>query len=70
MLGVGMDVDEAGHDEARAAVDRRAGAGLQRERFGGRPVYVMPSTSGLNAHAQLPDLVAHFGAALAAGTHD
>jgi TDG/mug DNA glycosylase family protein len=54
----------------RAAVDRRAGAGLQRERFGGRPVYVMPSTSGLNAHAQLPDLVAHFGAALAAGTHD
>ena len=33
----------------RAAVDRRAVAGVQPEPFGGRPVYVMPSTSGLNA---------------------
>ncbi len=33
----------------RAAVDRKAVAGVQPEPFGGRPVYVMPSTSGLNA---------------------
>ena len=33
----------------RAAVDTRAQPGLQPEPFGGRPAYVMPSTSGLNA---------------------
>ncbi|HVC68875.1 MAG TPA: methyltransferase domain-containing protein [Acidimicrobiales bacterium] len=49
----------------RAAVDRRGRAGLQPEPLGGRPVYVMPSTSGLNAHAQLPDLVTHMRCALA-----
>ncbi|HSH23062.1 MAG TPA: mismatch-specific DNA-glycosylase [Acidimicrobiales bacterium] len=38
----------------RAAVDRRAGPGLQRAGLSGRPVYVMPSTSGRNAHAD-PD---------------
>ena len=27
------------------------------------PVYVMPSTSGLNAHSRLDDLTAHFRAA-------
>lgn len=48
----------------RAAVDRKATVGLQERRLGGRPVYVMPSTSGLNAGSQLPDLVDHLRAAL------
>jgi TDG/mug DNA glycosylase family protein len=49
----------------RAALDRRAGAGWQDASLGGVPVYVMPSTSGLNAHAQLPVLVEHLRAAMA-----
>ena len=49
----------------RAAVDRRAGPGWQHGGWGGRPVYVMPSTSGLNASARLDDLVGHLRAALA-----
>jgi hypothetical protein len=48
-------------------VDGAARAGLQPETFGGRPVYVMPSTSGLNAHTQLPALVDHLQCALAVG---
>lgn len=52
----------------RAAVDRQAVVGLQERRLGGRPVYVMPSTSGLNASSQLPDLTAHLEAALAHST--
>lgn len=47
----------------RAAVDRRAAPGPQEHDLGGRPVYVMPSTSGLNAHARLDDLVDHLRAA-------
>ena len=47
----------------RAAVDRKAVAGEQPEAFGGRPVYVMPSTSGLNAGSRLDDLVDHLRAA-------
>ena len=43
----------------REAVDRSAIAGWQERRLGDSPVYVMPSTSGLNAHAQLPDLTEH-----------
>lgn len=43
----------------RAAVDRAAVAGLQPSPFGGRPAYVLPSTSGLNAHARLDDIVDH-----------
>ena len=43
----------------RAAVDRKAVAGVQPEPFGGRPVYVMPSTSGLNAGSRLDDLTDH-----------
>lgn len=43
----------------RTAVQRSAVAGLQRSRLAGRPVYLMPSTSGLNAHARLEDLGAH-----------
>lgn len=46
----------------RAAVDRRATVGVQERRLGGRPVYVMPSTSGLNASSQVPDLVGHLRA--------
>jgi double-stranded uracil-DNA glycosylase len=47
----------------RAAADPGASAGLQRRRFGGRPVYVMPSTSGANAHARFDELVEHLRAA-------
>lgn len=47
----------------RAAVDSRAVAGRQPQLFGGRPAYVMPSTSGLNAHASREDLVQHLAAA-------
>ena len=43
----------------RTVVDRRAGAGWQEVTLGGRPVYLMPSTSGLNASSQLPDFVDH-----------
>lgn len=43
----------------RAVKDRQAVAGWQSTGLGDRPLYLMPSTSGLNAHAQLPDLVAH-----------
>lgn len=44
----------------RAAVDRKAVAGLQDATFGGRPVYVMPNPSGLNAHVTVHDLADHF----------
>lgn len=47
----------------RVAIDRHAQPGVQPSTFGGALAYVMPSTSGLNAHAQLPDLVAHMRAA-------
>lgn len=43
----------------RAAVDRKSVAGWQDERLGGCPVYVMPSTSGLNAATSLDDLTEH-----------
>jgi TDG/mug DNA glycosylase family protein len=49
----------------RAAVDRRAVAGVQERRVGGRPAYVMPSTSGLNAATPLAVLVEHLRAAAA-----
>ncbi len=42
----------------RAAVDRRAGTGPAGE-LGGRPVWLMPSTSGLNTHTTKADLVTH-----------
>jgi TDG/mug DNA glycosylase family protein len=48
----------------RAAVDRTAVAGPQPHRLGGRPVYVMPSTSGLNAGSQIDALAGHLRAAL------
>ena len=43
----------------RAAVDRRAQAGAQSRRIGGSPVYLMPSTSGLNARCSLDELTEH-----------
>ena len=43
----------------RAAVDRRAAPGAQHRRLGGRPVYLMPSTSGLNARYSLEELTDH-----------
>jgi TDG/mug DNA glycosylase family protein len=45
----------------RTAFDRpEAAVGPESLRVGGRPVWVLPNPSGLNAHYQLPDLVAHF----------
>jgi TDG/mug DNA glycosylase family protein len=49
----------------RAAVDRKAHAGPQSVGIGGRPAYVMPSTSGLNARVLLAELVDHLRAATA-----
>jgi double-stranded uracil-DNA glycosylase len=49
----------------RAAIDRKAVAGPQPQLVGGRPVYVMPSSSGLNAHSSVEDLARHLRAALA-----
>ena len=53
----------------RVAVDRRAVAGVQPEGVAGTEVYVMPSTSGLNAHQSVEDLTAHLRAALALAGH-
>ena len=52
----------------RAAVDRKARAGPQSQELGGRPVYVMPSTSGAAAGYQLPDYVSHLQQAAALAT--
>ncbi len=46
----------------RTAIDRRAAIGWQDTRFGGVPAYVMPNTSGLNAHAKPADFTAHLTA--------
>jgi TDG/mug DNA glycosylase family protein len=49
----------------RAAVDPRAAPGWQPGGIAGRPDYVMPSTSGLNARTDLGELVEHLRAAAA-----
>jgi double-stranded uracil-DNA glycosylase len=49
----------------RAAVDRNAAPGEQAAGFGGVPAYVIPSTSGANAHARLDALADHLRAAAA-----
>ena len=54
----------------RAAVDPHAVAGPQARRVGGRPAYLLPSTSGLNAATPLAALVDHLRAALALGALD
>lgn len=43
----------------RAIVDRKATAGFQERTMGGRPVYVMPNPSGLNASTQHAGFVDH-----------
>ena len=43
----------------RTVVDRQAVAGVQPAPVGGRPAYVMPSTSGLNARTSLAELADH-----------
>jgi TDG/mug DNA glycosylase family protein len=43
----------------RQSVDRKAASGWQPTAFGGRPVYLMPNTSGLNTHETLESLTAH-----------
>lgn len=49
----------------RSAVDRNAVAGAQTRELGGAPVYVMPSTSGVNGHTSLEQLTEHLKAAAA-----
>ena len=49
----------------RTVVDRKAVAGLQPVAIAGRPAYVMPSTSGLNARTSLAELAEHLAAAAA-----
>ena len=49
----------------RAAHDGGARPGWQQARVGDRPVYVMPSTSGLNASSSLDDLTDHLIAVVA-----
>lgn len=49
----------------RHGVDPKAAAGWQHETFGGRPVYLMPNTSGLNTHETLATLTAHLRTAQA-----
>ena len=46
----------------------RAALGRQEDTVGGAPVWVLPNPSGLNAHHQLPDLVARFAELRAAVT--
>lgn len=47
----------------RAAFDSKAQVGEQPNGFGGVPAYVMPNTSGINAHATLDSLGEHLRAA-------
>jgi TDG/mug DNA glycosylase family protein len=44
----------------RSAVDRRAIAGVQPHTIGSSAIYVMPTPSGLNAHATVASLADHF----------
>jgi TDG/mug DNA glycosylase family protein len=53
----------------RAAVDRRATTGWQERALGGCPVYVMPSTSGLNASTQHEGFVGHLRMAVTPPRH-
>ena len=48
----------------RVAVDPKATAGVQSLAFGGRPAYVMPSTSGINVNSRLEELTDHMKAAV------
>ncbi len=44
----------------RGGQNRKAKAGWQTETLGGRPVYIMPNTSGINTHISLEGLTKHF----------
>jgi TDG/mug DNA glycosylase family protein len=46
----------------RSAIDKGASAGWQSEGVAGAPTYVMPNTSGLNAHAKPADFADHLRA--------
>ena len=48
----------------RIAATNMTGIGWQGEQLGGRPVYVMPNPSGLNAHTNRADLAAYLGEVL------
>ena len=51
----------------RAALSRpRAALGEQPEQLGGRPLWVLPNPSGLNAHHRVEDLARWYGVAWAA----
>ena len=52
-------------DAPVSAVDRKAVAGPQPAELGGRPVYLMPNTSGLNAHCTPGEFRDHLRAAAA-----
>ncbi len=52
-----------GLDGWRRVVDRRATQGWLADGFAGGPAYLMPSTSGLNAHCDLGGFVRHLRAA-------
>lgn len=54
----------------RASVDRRATAGWQDRTIGGRPAYVMPNPSGLNAHATVASLADHLRTAWTIAVED
>lgn len=54
-----------GLDGWRRTVDRKAQPGWQAQDVSGVPAYLMPSTSGLNAHSRLDDFVAHLHRAAA-----
>ncbi|HEY3144595.1 MAG TPA: uracil-DNA glycosylase family protein [Acidimicrobiales bacterium] len=53
----------------RAAFDRRAQPGVQPNTLANVPVYVMPSTSGLNAGSSLADLTIHLRQAATLADH-
>lgn len=48
----------------RTAVNRTASSGQQPQTVGGRPVWLMPNPSGLNAHVTLDELALHLRAAV------
>ncbi len=48
----------------RVAIDKGAVVGWQANGFAGAPTYVMPNTSGLNAHAKPADFAEHLRAAM------
>jgi TDG/mug DNA glycosylase family protein len=56
-----------GLDGWRKAVDARATPGWITAGFAGRPAYLMPSTSGANAHSSVASLAAHLAEATKIG---